>query len=129
MDVGRVSILFLPTLFLFLAATADHSQAAARAPYDELFYRSGHLSIQAYLYRPYGNGPFPVVIYNHGKREGKERNSVPAPYIGRLLTRVGYAALVVERRGYGRSDGPTISEELGDDADNKERLVSRLQAE
>jgi hypothetical protein len=42
--------------------------AADPQPYMEVFYPSGPLRIQADLYRPPGNGPFPLVIYNHGLR-------------------------------------------------------------
>jgi dienelactone hydrolase len=126
MDVMRVSVTLLLSALLCLAATAAHSQSAAESTYSELFYPSGSLRIQAYLYRPDGNGPFPVVIYNHGSRDGRERNSVPFQYIGALLTRAGYVVLVPERRGYGRSDGPTSWEEVRND---KGRVVARLQAE
>src|SRR5262249_1845734 len=95
--------------------------------YTEVFYPSGSLRIKAYLYKPSGDGPFPVVIYNHGSRAGRERRSVPFEYIGRLLTRAGYAVLVPERRGYGGSDGPTWSEDVGND--RGPRFIARLQGE
>jgi dienelactone hydrolase len=92
----------------------------------ELFYSSGGLRIQAYLYKPEGEGPFPVVIYNHGSRAGRERDSLPFEHIGELLTGAGYVVLVPERRGYGRSDGPTWPEAVGND---KGRFVARLHEE
>jgi dienelactone hydrolase len=92
-----------------------------------VFYPSGSLRIQAYLYRPNGDAPFPIVIYNHGSRAGRERRSVPFEYIGRLLTRAGYAVLIPERRGYGGSDGPTWSEDVGND--RGQRFIARLQEE
>jgi dienelactone hydrolase len=55
--------------------------------------------IQTYLYRPPGNGPFLLVIYNHGSRENRERESWPFSYVGRVLLQSGYAVLVPERRG------------------------------
>jgi dienelactone hydrolase len=97
-----------------------------RAEYTEVFYPSAQLRIQAYLYKPDGEGPFPVVIYNHGSRVGQERHSAPFEHIGRLLTRAGYMALVPERRGYGRSDGLTWPEDVGN---NKARVVGRLNDE
>jgi dienelactone hydrolase len=112
---------------LWLAAAAAHGQPATQAAYTEVFYPSGKLSIQAYLYEPVGAGPFPVVIYNHGSRAGNERRPTPFEHIGKLLTGAGYLVLVPERRGYGRSDGPTSSEEIG--GDRGEGVVARLQAE
>jgi dienelactone hydrolase len=122
----RITALLLLGVFLWLAAACAYNQPTATSSYTELFYPSGTLRIQAYLYKPSGEGPFPVVIYSHGKRMGQERRSVPAQHIGMLLTGAGYAALVTERRGYCRSDGPTWSEEVGND---KGKYVARLQAE
>jgi dienelactone hydrolase len=95
--------------------------------YDEVYYLSGNLRIAAYLYRPAGKGPFPVVIYNHGSRAGSEKSSTPFTFAGQLLSDVGYLALVVERRGYGRSDGMQFTEQVG--ADRGARFVARLQEE
>jgi dienelactone hydrolase len=113
--------------FLCLAPAGAHAQPAPASAYTEVFYPSGGLRIQAYLYKPAGDGPFPVVIYNHGSRTGNERRSVPFSYIGTLLTEVGYVVLVPERRGYGQSDGPTWTEEVG--RDMGPRFIARLQAE
>jgi len=117
--------LFLGAFVCFAAAPAP-GDSATRFPYIDVRYPSGTLSIQAYLYKPSGDGPFPAVIYNHGARHGNERRSVPFEHIGKLLVEAGYVVLVPERRGYGRSDGLTWSEEVGDDRD---RVVPRLQTE
>ena len=121
----------MPRLLLALlacaVATAAHSQAAADAPkYLDIFYASGSLRIQAYLYKPEGDGPFAAVIYNHGSRDGRERESNAFPHVGRMLTRAGYAVLVPERRGYGKSDGELWRNEVGS---NQGGLIPRLQAE
>ena len=44
---------FLGVLIYFLACGV--SEAATRPPYTEVFYPSGNLSIQAYLYKPFGD--------------------------------------------------------------------------
>src|SRR5262249_12062739 len=36
--------------------------------YATVFYPSGNLNIEAYVYSPKGSGPFPAVVYNHGNR-------------------------------------------------------------
>ena len=96
-------------------------------PYSVIFYKSGALRIEAYLYKPAGSGPFPLIVYNHGSREGQERVEQPVLFIGRLLTLAGYAVLVPERRGYGKSDGMTLREEVG--ADTGAKFLNRLHAE
>ena len=60
---GRCFVIFL----LVLGITQARGQPIAEPQYTEVFYYSGPLRIQAYLYRPLGNGPFPLVIYNQGR--------------------------------------------------------------
>lgn len=121
-------------LLFALSTTQARGQSVAEPQsYTEVFYSSGPLRIQAYLYRPPGNGPFPVVIY--GSRADRKRESWSFSYVGRILLQSGYAVLVPERRGYGRSDGPTFSEEMRQSvgrygfAVESPHFVGRLQAE
>ncbi|TMH99471.1 MAG: alpha/beta fold hydrolase [Betaproteobacteria bacterium] len=110
-----------------VATSTAQSQSDLDSPkYQEVFYSSGNLRIQAYLYKPDGDGPFPAVIYNHGTRDGRERASFPFPHVGRMLTRASYAVLVPERRGYGKSDGEIWWQEVGQD---QSKVILRLQAE
>ncbi|HYL86228.1 MAG TPA: dienelactone hydrolase family protein [Candidatus Angelobacter sp.] len=95
--------------------------------YETLFYSSGKLKIEAYVYKPEGAGPFPVVIYNHGSRAGHDREERPFAYVGEMLAGAGYVAVVPERRGYGKSDGPTFGETIGED--RGPRFVARVQEE
>ena len=83
--------------------------------------------IHAYLYKPNGDGPFPVVIYNHGARTARPRRPEPNEYIGKLLTQAGYVVLVPERRGYGSSNGPTFLEDVG--FDWGQPFIARVEAE
>jgi dienelactone hydrolase len=123
----RVSKTLVLGVCLCLVAATAHSQSPADSAYTEVFYPSGSLRLHAYLYKPNGDGPFPVVIYNHGARTGRQRRGEPSEFIGRLLTRAGYAVLVPERRGYGGSEGPTLSEDVGNDWG--QRFIARVEAE
>ncbi len=117
----------LIALLIGMVASAARSQPELGSPkYQDVFYASGNLRIQAYLYKPDGDGPFPLVIYNHGTRDGRERAPSPFPHVGQMLTRAGYAVWVPERRGYGKSDGEIWWQEVGSD---QSRLILRLQAE
>ena len=113
-------------LALIVGMTSISAALSSEIQYSEIFYRSGNLNIQAYLYQPEGAGPFPVVIYNHGSRGGRESDSVPFQYIGAILARAGYIVFVPERRGYGNSDGLKLRDEVGRD---QSRVVTRLYAE
>lgn len=112
--------------FLCYAAAQAQTGSSAR-PYEQVFYPSGKLQIEAYLYKPEGKGPFPVVIYNHGSRPGSERAERPFAYVGKMLAESGYLVLVPERRGYGKSEGTPFVEEIGDDRGPP--YVARLQQE
>jgi len=76
----------------------------AQQPYAEISYQSGGLRIQGYFYQPAGSGPFPTLFYNHGSRAGFERRPIPRVRLAGRYVAAGYAVLVPERRGYGRSD-------------------------
>jgi len=95
--------------------------------YETAFYPSGKFKIEAYVYKPEGTGPFPVVIYSHGSRAGHEREERPFVYVAEMLTQSGYVVIVPERRGYGKSGGPTFGEAIGED--RGPRFVARVQEE
>jgi dienelactone hydrolase len=100
----------------------------ADPPHETFFYQNGPLKLQAYFFKPQGPGPFPLVVYNHGSRANEERIEWPVYFVARLLIPAGYALLVPERRGYGRSDGATFTEEIGPDERGK-RFVDRMTRE
>ena len=100
---------------------------AGNANYTQVFYKSGGLRIEAYVYKPAGEGPFPLILYNHGSRDGQDRVEQPVAFIGRLFTSAGYAVVVPERRGYGKSEGPILRDEIG--ADTNGKMLDRLRRE
>src|SRR5215467_2528995 len=97
------------------SAGSGYSASQADSDYSTIFYNNGDLKIEAYFYKPEGAGPFPLVVYNHGSRAGRERQEVPFRYVAEVLKANGFAVLVPERRGYGKSDGQTFTEEVGND--------------
>jgi carboxymethylenebutenolidase len=113
---------------LLFFAVWDWGQAPEeQRRYETVFYPSGKLKIEAYVYKPEGPGPFAVVIYNHGSRMERDREELPFVYVGDMLTASGYVVVVPERRGYGKSDGQTFGEAVGED--RGERFVRRVQEE
>ena len=64
-------------------------------------------SLETTLYRPRGDGPFPLVIINHGKASGDPRFQPRAryPLAARELVRRGYAVVVPMRQGFSKSGG------------------------
>jgi dienelactone hydrolase len=130
MHVSRVSR--FAALVIVCGVLVAGGSVAGRAngqpqSYETAFYPSGKFKIEAYVYKPEGTGPFPVVIYNHGSRAGHEREERPFVYVAEMLTQSGYVVIVPERRGYGKSDGPTFSEAIGED--RGPRFVARVREE
>jgi dienelactone hydrolase len=112
---------------LVAGGSADGQINGQPQSYETTFYHSGKFKIEAYVYKPEGTGPFPVVIYNHGSRAGHEREERPFVYVGEMLMHSGYVVIVPERRGYGKSDGPTFGETIGQD--RGPRFVARVREE
>ena len=80
---------------------AQGQRAAEPQSYTEAFYSAGPLRIQAYLYQPAGNGPFPLVIYNHGSRANRERESWPFSHdqpVDRTIRRMRGRTSLSDRR-------------------------------
>ncbi len=80
---------------------------------------NGHETVPAYFARPHGEGPFPVVLYNHahggdytlGKEEFiRGRDALQQPPYAAALTAQGYAALCIEHWMFGERRGRTESE-------------------
>jgi len=96
-------------LLLALGVTQALAQSAAvPQPYTEVFYPSGPLRIQAYLYRPPGDGPFPLVIYNHGSRANSEREPRPFSYVGRILLGSGLLIAMSAEPAFAQKQGGTL---------------------
>lgn len=67
--------------------------------------------LETTLYKPNGNGPFPVVIMNHGKNRGNPALQKRARYlvIAREFIERGYAVVMPMRRGFSASGGQYFS--------------------
>ena len=71
-----------------------------------------HVELETTLYRPPGNGPFPIMIMNHGKARGnphlQERDRFIA--ISREFVKRGYAVVVPMRTGFAHSSGQYVDD-------------------
>jgi len=65
--------------------------------------------MHAYLYRPPGDGPFPLAVINHGSDEDRARRARVAmpsfPALAAWLVARGYAVLLPQRPGHGITGG------------------------
>jgi len=110
LDKVRLFVCFL------LAGLFAYSQAAAQSRgetvwipmQDKRLFGSREIKLEATLYRPQGDGRFPVVIFNHGSTGPGvipvDRTENPSGY-GAYLLKKDIALLIPMRRGRGKSEG------------------------
>jgi len=75
---------------------------------EEVTFPSGKLVLHGFLYRPEGNGPFPVILYNHGS----EKMPGSKPTLGEFFSNKGYVFFVPHRRSHGRSPDDSFVDSL-----------------
>jgi dienelactone hydrolase len=73
----------------------------------EVTFPSQGRQLTGWLYKPAGDGPFPVVIWNHGS----EQFPRPHPSLGLFYTQHGFVLFFPVRDGHGRSPGSYIVDE------------------
>lgn len=69
--------------------------------------QAGDAMLQTTVFRPNGDGPFPLLIINHGKEPGDPRNQARDRFIfmATAFVKRGYAVIVPMRRGFSNSTG------------------------
>ncbi|BAM86297.1 conserved exported hypothetical protein [Bradyrhizobium oligotrophicum S58] len=89
------------------------------------------IAAHALLYRPAGDGPFPLALIAHASTQNPLRRAqMPQPAyaaLARQLVGRGYAVLVPERLGHGRTGGPYV-EDQGSCADPDYEKAGRATA-
>jgi dipeptidyl aminopeptidase/acylaminoacyl peptidase len=98
-------LLALVTLSIIGAekSAAPVTQPSSVKP-DLINFPRGEATLQGWIYKPSGSGPFPAVLYNHGS------DQAPGwfPTLGAFWTSHGYVFFVPHRAGHGRSPGDYI---------------------
>lgn len=83
--------------------TAGLNEQIIRVPVDA----AGNVTLETTIYKPDGPGPFPMIVFNHGKIPGDPRTqerSDPLPF-AREFVRRGYVVVAPNRQGFGHSGG------------------------
>lgn len=98
-DVPRIALddAWLPVV------RADLNAQVIQIPADA----SGSVMLETTVYRPDGPGPFPMIVFNHGKIPGDPRyqtRSDPVSF-AREFVRRGYVVVAPNRRGFAGSGG------------------------
>jgi dienelactone hydrolase len=92
----------------FAVAAQDDGDRLAALREEVVMVPAGEAgAIETTLFRPAGDGPFRLVVVNHGTSAGDPRRQPRARYItlAHELVERGYAVVVPMRRGFSRSGG------------------------
>jgi len=116
----------LTLLFLFLSSAGyaepplaqDLHERVVRVPIilKELF-GERKLSLETTIFKPDGDGPFPLLVLSHGTPTfGKRRFMERVRYLdeSREFVKLGFVVAIPMRRGYGSSDGNPVLEKCSD---------------
>ncbi|WP_233417067.1 alpha/beta hydrolase family protein [Halovulum marinum] len=99
---------------------------------EEVRFPSHGRELAGFLFRPPGQGPFPLMVANHGSSIAQGTQDLCRPSVAALLMSWGVASFLPHRRGYGNSPGTPwredVSAEYGTDAYD-DQLAARLDAE
>ncbi|WP_296650565.1 CocE/NonD family hydrolase [Paraburkholderia sp.] len=90
------------------AVRADMNARVIRIPVDA----DGDITLETTIYRPEGPGPFPMVVFNHGKILGDPRNQARSDPVSfaREFVRRGYVVVAPNRRGFAGSGGDYVQD-------------------
>lgn len=93
-----------PTGFRWQRADGGHSRTVRRVDLPErvVEFSSGPLTLRGKFVRPKGDGRFPAVVIVHGSERSSAVDYYSEPY---LYAANGFASLVFDKRGTGKSDG------------------------
>lgn len=99
---------------------------------QEVRFASDGRELAGFLFRPPGDGPFPLMVTNHGSSITQGTQDLCRPSVAALLMSWGVASFLPHRRGYGNSPGAPwredVSAEYGTD-EYDAQLAARLDAE
>jgi dienelactone hydrolase len=102
----RSAILSRCTSAVAASLLAAGTTAAQTVKPQRVTYQNGSLTLVADVYKPDGPGPFPLVLWNHGRAKAPERSEFDP--VGAAFVGAGYVMVAPLRRGHGNSQGTWI---------------------
>jgi dienelactone hydrolase len=109
-DVSRwISMLLAVTLGLLVAGCSEPVQV--RIPVISSIDQQVIAELEAVVYKPKGEGIFPVVIFNHGSTGGNPKRTYKWPDQAKYFVSKGYVVIAPMRKGRGQSSGVSLESE------------------
>ena len=104
----KIARLLLLTLFVHAVVVCINGQTVSGP--DTVVVHSGRLQLRALVWRPKGKGPFPAVLFNHGRglTPHTEGRLAGVSDLGRIFADHGYVFMALFRRGEDLSAGQGI---------------------
>lgn len=127
----RLAPFLLFAIWLFCVPVSGQLNSVVekvRIPAKDLAFggRLEDITLDATLYRPPGNGPYPTVIFNHGYTGGSRRSPTFRALSEALVAR-GIAVLFPARRGINDSGGSSNEPATCDVGENQAGVVHALE--
>jgi carboxymethylenebutenolidase len=98
--------------------------ARKRPPFEvrEVTFPSDGRELFAKVWKPYGPGPFPAFVYNHGSEKDVRLDDLAPFFVHR-----GYVFFLPHRRGHGKSPGTHYAERIKGESPADRALVQELE--
>ena len=78
---------------------------------ERVSFQSGNLTLEGFLFKPNGTGPYPGIVWNHGsENDPNSRSQLDA--VAAAFVPAGFVVFAPMRRGHGGSQGSYIGYEL-----------------
>lgn len=94
-----------------MATSAPSVTATPGLTAETVTFTSDGLSLEGYLYKPAGNGPFPAIIWNHGSEQNSDQTS-EFDAVAQIFVPAGYVVFAPAGRGQGGSQGQSIQDQI-----------------
>lgn len=85
---------------------------------QKVTFKSGDLTMEGFLFKPNGTGPFPGVIWNHGSEQFPDRGPT-FDSVAAIFVPAGYVVFAPVRRGHGESQGTYIADQVSQERKTK----------
>jgi dienelactone hydrolase len=89
----------------------------AKPTKEKITFKSGDLTLEGFIFKPAGDGPFPAIVWNHGSEPNPDHGQFDA--VASVFVPAGYVLFAPVRRGQGESQGESIVDRITQEHSSK----------